>query len=231
MVSPGMRRYRVRSDLQATLVGPEGDGRIDPLFLFGRQAPLRLEIGCGHGEFIAALAATHPAEDLIGVEYDHLRVTKIAHKCLKAGAANVRIFQGEAARFVAERCPPAAFHRIYILFPDPWPKAAQRRRRLVDRAFLLSLSRCAAPGCRLVFASDTHNYAMQVLNNLSSLPGLWSNRHPPPGFRFDVPVRFPTVFERHKREEGCSICQLCLERSRQPVPPSSSPPASPAPLL
>lgn len=221
MVSPGMKRYRVRTEAQASLVGARGDEPLDPTALFARRAPLRLEIGFGHGEFISAMAAAHPDEDFIGVEYDPLRVTKTAHKCLKAGAHNVRLFSGEAHRFVRHRLPPASLQRAYILFPDPWPKAGQRRRRLANRAFLLDLAHAMAPGSRLMFASDTHNYAFQVLSNVTTLPGLWRSLYPS-GYRIDIPTRFPTVFERHKKEEGCTICYVLLERTAL-APPERAP--------
>lgn len=221
MVSPGMRRYRVRTDAHASLVGA-GEGAVDGAALFGRHAPLRLEIGFGHGEFISQMAAVHPEEDFLGVEYDHLRVTKTAHKCLKLGVGNVRLFGGDAHDFV-RRLPAQALARVYILFPDPWPKAGHRRRRLVNRGFLADLARACAPACRLLFASDTHNYALQVLSNATTLPGLWRTPWGGGGFRFDIPTRFPTTFERHKKEEGCSICYLLLERTLQPVPTASAP--------
>jgi tRNA (guanine-N7-)-methyltransferase len=227
MVSTGMKRYRVRTAAQASLVGPRGDERLDPHTLFGRAAPLRLEIGFGHGEFLAAMAEAHPDEDFLGIEYDPLRVTKTAHKCLKAGAHNVRLFSGEAHRFVRHRLPPDRLHRVYILFPDPWPKAGQRRRRLVNRAFLLDLSHAVAAGGRLVFASDTHNYTFQVLSHLTTLPGLWRSLYPN-GYRIDIPTRFPTVFERHKKEEGCTIAYLLLERTTAPAPPRAPWPVTPA---
>ncbi|MEK7411727.1 MAG: methyltransferase domain-containing protein [Planctomycetota bacterium] len=214
MASPAMRRYRRTTSDEDALIGDAGDGRIDCAALFGRSAPLRLEFGCGHGEFISQMAAAHPEVDFIGVEVDWLRVNKCAHKCMKADARNVRLYAGEAAAFIT-RLPDAAFERIYILFPDPWPKLAHRRRRLVNRAFLLELARVAAPGCRLVFASDTHNYAMQVLANVSTIPGRWRSLHPS-GYRIDVPVRFETVFERHKRAEGCTIANVQLERTSTP---------------
>jgi tRNA (guanine-N7-)-methyltransferase len=227
MVSPGMKRYRVRTEAQASLVGTRGSDCLDPVALFGRRAPLRLEIGFGHGEFISDMAAAHPGEDFIGVEYDPLRVTKTAHKCLKTGARNVRLYSGEAHHFVRHRLPPACLDRAYILFPDPWPKAGQRRRRLANRAFLLDLAHAMAPGGRLMFASDTHNYALQVLSNVTTLPGLWRSLYPA-GYRINIPTRFPTVFERHKKEEGCTICYVALERTelaapvRAPWPVSSS---------
>jgi tRNA (guanine-N7-)-methyltransferase len=211
MSTSAMRRYRTIGEAAEALIGTRGTDRLDPAALFGRRAPLRLEIGCGHGEFISQMAAVHPDEDFIGLEIDHLRVNKCAHKCVKLGAANVRLYAGDAAALVA-RIPDAALSRIYILFPDPWPKAAHRRRRLVNRAFLLELARVAAPGCIFVFASDTHNYAMQVLANISTTPGLWRSLHPA-GYKVDVPVRFETVFERHKRAEGCTIMNLRFERT------------------
>jgi tRNA (guanine-N7-)-methyltransferase len=210
MASPAMRRYRRTTSAEDTLIGASGDQPIVPVDLFARRAPLRLEIGCGHGEFISQMAAAHPEVDFVGLEIDHLRVNKCAHKCIGLQAENVRLFAGDATAIVA-RLPTATFERIYVLFPDPWPKAAHRRRRLVNRAFLAELARVAAPGCRLIFTSDTHNYAMQVLSNSSTLPGLWRSLHPS-GYRIDLPVRFETVFERHKRAEGCTICNLSFER-------------------
>jgi tRNA (guanine-N7-)-methyltransferase len=218
MVSPAMRRYRVRTDAHAALVGTRDGAPIDPAALFGRSAPLRVEIGCGHGEFISQLAAAHPDEVFLGNEWDELRVTKIAHKCNKEGVGNVRVFGGEAHGFL-RRLPDACAHRIYILFPDPWPKAGHRRRRLVNRDVLIDLSRIAAPGCRFIFGSDTHNYAMQVLSNISTLPGLWRNGYLPAGYRIDIPTRFPTVFERHKKSEGCTIAYLMMERTALAAPP------------
>ncbi len=219
MVTTGMKRYRVRNAAQATLVGSKGDAPVDADALFGCTGPTRLEIGFGHGEFISAMAAAHPGERFIGVEHDDLRVTKTAHKCLKLGATNVRLFGAEAHRFVRLRLAPASLQRAYILFPDPWPKPGHRRRRLMTRSFLLDLSHAVAPGGRLVFASDTHNYALQVLSNLTTLPGLWTNLHPPAGYRIDIPTRFPTVFERYKKEEGCTIMYLLLERTAAAAPP------------
>jgi len=180
---------------------------------------VRLEIGFGHGEFITALAQEHPQERLIGVEHDALRVTKTAHKCLKNDVANVRLFNDDAHRFVRLRLPPTSLSRIYILFPDPWPKIGHRRRRLLSRSFLLDLSHAAAPGCRFIMASDTHEYAWQCLSNLTTLPGLWRNAYLPAGYRIDIPTRFPTVFERYKKSEGCSIAYLLFERTALPAPP------------
>jgi len=216
-----MKRYRTRTDQQAKLVGERASDELDLAAVFARRAPVRLEIGFGHGEFISQMAAAHPDEDFIGVDIDNLRTTKAAHKSNRLDADNVRVFNDEAHRFVRFRMPPASVQRIYILFPDPWPKPSHRRRRLMTRAFLLDVAWILQPGGRLIIASDTHNYAFQALWNCTTLPGLWRNRHPG-GFRFDIPTRFPTVFERHKKAEGCSICYLDLERTTD-APPARVP--------
>jgi tRNA (guanine-N7-)-methyltransferase len=163
------------------------------------------------------MAAVHPHEDFVGVDCNDLRTTKAAHKSNRLEVANVRVFNDEAQRFVRTRIPPGSVHRVYILFPDPWPKPSHRRRRLMNRAFLLDVAWALAPGGQLIIASDTHNYAFQALWNCTTLPGLWLNRYPS-AFRFDIPTRFPTVFERHKKEEGCSICYLMLERTAAAAP-------------
>lgn len=227
MVTAGMRRYKVRTDDQKSFIGSEDQSPLELDSLFGTQRPLRLELGFGHGEFITAMAAEHPQESFIGVEHDPLRVTKTAHKCAKAGLDNVRLFGGDAHAFVRFRLPPASVNKIYILFSDPWPKTDHRRRRLVNRSFLLDLARIAAPGCIFVFGSDTHNYTLQVLSNTTTLPGLWRNCYAPVGYRVNIPTRFPTLFETYKKEEGCTIAYLMLERTTEPAPPSVPWPVAP----
>ena len=218
MVSTGMKRYRQRSDEQAALVLPN-DAMIDPNAVFGRKAPLRLEIGFGHGGFLSQMAASHPDEDFIGIEAQEIRVTKTAHWSNKRGADNVRLIGGDADKLLRNCIPKGSLKRAYILFPDPWPKMRHRRRRYVNRSFLLALTECMAPGGRFLFGSDTHNYAMQVLSNMSTLPaGLWRNCYADTGgYKFNIPTRFPTVFEKHHKDVGHDIAYLMFERNRQPV--------------
>lgn len=218
MVASGMKRYRHRTAEQAHLVGARSAEPIDPVALFGRRAPLRLEVGFGHGRFLSQLAAAHPGVDVLGVEQQDLRVTKTAHQSRKCGAGNVRLFWDDAHRFVRERIPARSLERVYVLFPDPWPKARHRRRRLLNRAFLIDVAWSLAPGGQLIIASDAHDYAFQALSNCSTMPGVWENRYRPQGYRFDIPTRFPTVFEQHKKAEGCRICYLMLERTDREAP-------------
>lgn len=219
MVSPTMRRYRVRREHHEALIGTPGTDRIDPQALFGRSAPLRLEIGFGHGAFLEQLAAHHPDEDVIGVERDPLRVTKTAHRCAKAGIDNVRLYEDDAHAFARQRLPEAAFHRAYCLFSDPWPKLKHRRRRVVNRGLMVDLAWALQPGGQLILATDCHEYAMQMLSHTTTMPGVFRNGYQPAGYRFDVPVRFGSVFLRHKTAAGCRIAYLLLHRTEAAAPP------------
>lgn len=219
MVSQAMRRYKLRSPSEAALVGPPGDGLIDAQALFGRRARLRVDLGSGHGEFVTAMAAHHPEEDFLAVERQVVRVTKTARACLRLGLGNVRLFEDEIHAFVRLRLPPASVHRLYVLYPDPWPKPGHRRRRLLNRAFLLDAAWALSPGGRLVFVSDVPNYSCAVLANATLLPGLWRNLGEPAGYWVDPPHRFPTVFERHRRNAGCRPLHLEWERTSAVAPP------------
>ena len=228
MVSKGMRRYKQRTEKQAAFVGqwqPE-DGQLDLAKLFGdrHNAPLRLEIGFGHGRFLSQLAEIHPDENFIGVEQNDLRVTKTAHKSAGLELDNIRLFTGEAHTFVRDALPEQSLDRAYVLFSDPWPKPKHRRRRLMNRAFILDMAWAIKPGGQLIIATDTHNYGLGVLSHASTLPGLFRNEYQPQGYRINILTRFPTVFEEHKKSEGCTIVYLKLTRSENAAPRRRSTP-------
>ncbi|MFW5829376.1 MAG: tRNA (guanosine(46)-N7)-methyltransferase TrmB [Planctomycetota bacterium] len=214
-----MRRYRRVDANAAALVAQSGTEPIEPLALFGRRAPLRLEIGFGHGRFLSHMAASHPGCDFLGVEAKSLRVNKTAHKSTLLGAANIRLFAEEAHQFVRFRLPSACLERCYVLFSDPWPRARHRRRRLINRSFLIDVAHALEPGGRLIIATDAHDYGMMALSHSSTMPGTWHNCYAPAGYRFDIPTRFPTVFEQHRKSEGHRICHLLFERSPESPPP------------
>jgi tRNA (guanine-N7-)-methyltransferase len=218
MVAKGMRRYRQVNSAAAELITVQQDSPMNPTALFGRQAPLRLEVGFGHGRFLSQMAASHQEVNFLGVEAKGIRVNKAAHKSQQLGAGNIRLFADEAHHFVRFCLPLACLERCYVLFSDPWPRPRHRRRRLINRSFLIDLAHALAPNGRLIIATDSHNYGMAVLSHASTMPGCWHNRYAPAGYRFDIPTRFPTVFEQHRKSEGHRICYLQLERSQDPAP-------------
>jgi tRNA (guanine-N7-)-methyltransferase len=127
-------------------------GRVGPA---GR--PVWLEIGFGGGEHLAAQAAAHPEVDLIGAESFVNGVATLLGHVEARGLGNVRVHFGDA-RDLLEVLPTASVARVFLLYPDPWPKARHHRRRFVNAENLAALARIMAPGAELRIASDIPDY-------------------------------------------------------------------------
>jgi tRNA (guanine-N7-)-methyltransferase len=128
-----------------------------------------LEIGFGGGEHLVAQATAHPEQCFIGVEPFINGVASCLRHIEESGAQNIRLHQGDA-RDVIARLPDASLDRVYILFPDPWPKARHHKRRLIQPEFLGELARVMKPGAELRFATDWANYAAWALEHVSRDP-------------------------------------------------------------
>jgi tRNA (guanine-N7-)-methyltransferase len=116
-----------------------------------------LEIGFGGGEHMAAQATRHPDATILGAEPFQNGVASALRHIDEAGLANVRIHDGDVRDLIA-RLPAASLARVFILFPDPWPKARHHKRRLVQQDLAAELARVLKPGGRLRFASDVAGY-------------------------------------------------------------------------
>ena len=125
-----------------------------------------LEIGFGGGEHLVAQATAHPDHRFIGVEPFLNGVASCLRHIEESGAQNIRLHQGDA-RDVIARLPDASLDRVYILFPDPWPKTRHHKRRLIQPEFLGDLARVMKRGAELRFATDWANYAAWTLEHLS----------------------------------------------------------------
>lgn len=128
-----------------------------------------LEIGFGGGEHLVAQAAAHPEARFIGVEPFLNGIASCLRHIEGAGVANVRLHQGDA-RDVIARLPAASLDLVYILFPDPWPKARHHKRRLIQREFLDELARVLRSGAEVRFATDWANYAGWTLERFVKHP-------------------------------------------------------------
>ena len=109
-----------------------GEGPLDAARLFGDARPLELEIGFGKGEHLAAQAAARPGSGFVGCAPFLDGVVGALMKVDEAGIANIRLHMGDALE-VLERLPDASLERVYLLHPDPWPKARHAKRRFVNR--------------------------------------------------------------------------------------------------
>jgi tRNA (guanine-N7-)-methyltransferase len=145
------------------------EGPIDPAALAPEAREVWLEIGFGGGEHLAAQAGAHRDVLLLGAEPFLNGVASAVRHVEEAGLANVRIHAGDARELLAA-LPVASLARVFILFPDPWPKARHHKRRLVNPAFAVDLARAMAPGARLRFATDWADYADHALRVLTAEP-------------------------------------------------------------
>ena len=135
------------------------------------QGETWLEIGFGGGEHLAEQAARRPEVRFLGAEPFLNGAASALRHIDERGLENVRLHVGDA-RDLAAALPDASLARVFILFPDPWPKARHRKRRLVNPAFAAELARVLAPGGRLRFATDWADYAETALLALRGEPAL-----------------------------------------------------------
>ena len=190
--------------------------------VFGRQAPLALEIGCGTGHFILARARQQPEVDFLAIDIYNKGCLKTCRKLDSAGIGNVRVARIEARELLFRAIPAAGLQAIYINCPDPWPKLRHRDRRLVNRQFLeLALHRLAPHG-ELYFSSDQRDYAEQVAATLAGVPALQSQLAAP--FVEALPGYPLSKYMRRFLDQGLPIHFLhCRRDPAVMLPPLASP--------
>ncbi|MGI9222828.1 MAG: tRNA (guanosine(46)-N7)-methyltransferase TrmB [Woeseiaceae bacterium] len=130
--------------------------------MFGRVAPLVLEIGFGNGDSLVRLAAHDPSADFLGIE---VHDPGIGHCMIAARGANVqnlRLIAHDAIEVLENGIPPTSLQRINLYFPDPWPKKRHHKRRIVQPAFLEMCSAKLKSGASLHIATDWANYAEHI---------------------------------------------------------------------
>jgi len=135
-----------------------------------RPAPnreLRLEIGFGGGEHLIETATQEPGVDFIGCEPFVNGMAKLLSRIETGGLTNIRLHQGDAAE-ILDLLPEASLSRVYLFYPDPWPKRRHRKRRFVSPENLARLARVLRPGAQLRFATDIDDYAAWTLARLSA---------------------------------------------------------------
>jgi tRNA (guanine-N7-)-methyltransferase len=173
-------RQLLRDELlpRLTISLPE-HGPLDPTTLFA--APCQavwLEIGFGGGEHLAAQAADHPDVGFIGCEVFENGIARLIGEIARRNLGNIRIFADDA-RLLLDHLMPASIGRVFILFPDPWPKERHHKRRLVATPTLDRLAAIMQPGAELRLATDDGGYLAWMLDHLTAHPDFaWTARRP-----------------------------------------------------
>lgn len=155
------RQQRLVDELLPEIRVP-ATGELTTTTLFGDKRPLWLEIGFGGGEHLIRRGRLHPDVGLIGAEPFVDGVAKALVGIEDNDLKNVRL-QDDDIRLILPLIPDETLERVFILFPDPWPKRRQQKRRLIQPAFLNELARAMKPGARVRFATDVKSYADEAL--------------------------------------------------------------------
>ncbi|MDX9997982.1 MAG: tRNA (guanosine(46)-N7)-methyltransferase TrmB [Phenylobacterium sp.] len=174
----------------------------DPRALEPDAAEVWIEIGFGGGEHMAAQAARRPDVLVIGAEPFLNGVASAVRHLDEQGLSNVRIHDGDA-RALLERLPEGSVDRVFILFPDPWPKARHHKRRLIQPDAIEALARVLKPGGRLRFASDWADYVDWTLERFLASPHFaWPAERPDDWRR--APADHVTTRYEEKRLGDCA---------------------------
>jgi len=181
--------------------------RLKPLQqVFGREAPVVMEIGFGNGEHLLARAQAEPDKDFLGVEVHRPGVGRVLARAAAADLRNVRVACHDAVEVLRDWLPERSLAEILVYFPDPWPKKRHHKRRLVSPAFAtLAASRLVAGGL-LKLATDWAHYAGQMRAVLDAEPALAGGIVPRPA---DRPL---THFEKRGMKLGHAVFDLVYRR-------------------
>src|SRR5437773_3566140 len=143
--------------------------RLDLEKIFGRRAPLHVDLGCGDGSFLCALAQRLPDKNFLGIERLSARIRSSARKAASLG--NVRLLQMESSYAVRYLLPAESVETFYLLFPDPWPKRRHHRRRIVTPDFLDSVHVALEQNGITYIATDHLDYFRKIKEIAESIPG------------------------------------------------------------
>lgn len=220
-VNPSLERQflRVRDDFVIDV--PRGVGettvaegfRLDVEDVFGRRAPLFVEIGPGRGEQIVNYAATHPDIDFLAFEVWTPGIVRLAIAGAAAGLSNVRVIEADAQQALPILLEPASVAELWTFFPDPWRKARHHKRRIVSPSFATVVADLLEDGGTWRMATDWENYAQQMLEVMSAAPDFEvESEGEVPIFSPRFHGRIQTHFEDRGAQAGRGVWDIAARR-------------------
>ena len=213
------RKHRLLPELAFEL---PSSGRFDPAALFPvRPRQVWLEIGFGGGEHLATLAERNPQVGCIGCEVFENGIVRLLGEIERRRLANIRIFVDDA-RLLLAVLAPNSLARVFILFPDPWPKARHHKRRIVAPQTLAMLAAAMIDGAELRLATDDPGYLRAILEAATAHPDFgWLARRP--GDWRERPADWPpTRYEEKAIAAGRAPAFLRFARRRRQAPDQPS---------
>ena len=171
----------------------------DTSSLFGRQAPLQVEVGSGKGLFLQNVSATMPGVNFLGIEIASKYARFAAAMLAKQNLHNAIVVQADALRIFKELLPDASIQSVHVYFPDPWWKQRHKKRRVMRESFLRDIERTLSSGGTLHFWTDVEEYFHTTLDLIADCTSLQGPLHSP-----ETPAEhdmdYRTHFERRMRQ-------------------------------
>jgi tRNA (guanine-N7-)-methyltransferase len=207
----GTGQVRALRELAPRYVLPfSASAAFDAARVFGRQAPLVVEIGFGMGLATAQIAAARPHDDFLGIEVHEPGIGALLQRIDEQQLTNLRIVRHDAVEVLRDMIAPSSLAAVHVFFPDPWPKKRHWKRRLIQPPFVALLASRLAAGGMLHCATDWQPYAEQMLEVLSADPLLANTAAgyaPRPGYR---PL---TKFENRGLALGHGVWDLVFRKT------------------
>lgn len=196
-------RVQPGTDFSVPFAGPDHESRA--------KRQVWLEIGFGGGEHLAAQARLHPEIGIIGCEPFVNGMAKMLAVIDKERLRNIRLWDDDVADLLPI-LPEALLDRVYILYPDPWPKRRNRKRRLISDDNLKAIARVMQPGAELRFATDIDDYAGWALARILRSPDFQWDAAGPEDWRTPWPYWASTRYESKALREGRTPSYLTFRR-------------------
>ena len=209
----GPGQTRAMNDWGPRFLVPYAPQPLDTAAVFGRSAPLIVEIGFGMGDATATIAAALPDTDFLGLEVHGPGVGALLKLIGERSLTNLRIVRHDAVDVLEQMIAPASLAGVHVFFPDPWHKLKHHKRRLIQPAFAALLASRLAPGGYLHCATDWQPYAVQMLEVLTAEPALSNTAAPgSDGYAPKPDYRPLTKFENRGLKLGHGVWDLVFRR-------------------
>lgn len=180
--------------------------------LFGRHAPLHLEIGFGMGHSLAQMAAAHPEFNYLGIEVYRPGIGHLLRTLEELSLTNVRVIGTDAVDVLEHNIAHDSLAAVYLFFPDPWPKKRHHKRRIVQPGWVELVRTRLAPGGVLHMATDWEPYAEQMNEVMASAKG-FHNEGGTDGYAPRPAYRPETKFERRGLRRGHGVWDLIYSKN------------------
>ena len=192
--------------------GIEADGnKLDFEAIFGRSAPVTLEIGYGNGESLVQMAKASPERNFVGIEVHRPGVGRLLHRISELRLTNLKTLCADAVEVLKQQIPDESIDRVQLFFPDPWHKKRHHKRRIVSREWLALVRSKLMMGGTIHMATDWEHYAVQMLADLSSAEG-FENCADDKRYITRPKNRPLTKFEQRGLDRGHGVWDLLFQR-------------------